>query len=142
MIRTTVQIKGLQRTLKKIERFGDVEVTKRMKRGLREVGEFIKKESVRRTPEEYGDLRKAAFGGHDEPVVRSGMRMTTRVGYHGKIAPYAWNVHEATGKLKGKPRPSGKGTYWSPGGEPEFLWKAVARNMRKMSRIMRRALKR
>ena len=138
-----IKITGMKRTLKKIERFGKEEVENRVKRGLRDVGEFVKRESIRITPEETGNLRASAYGGHDQPVMGRGTGvMYTKVGYDSKKAPYAINVHEAPGVLKGLPRKSGKGTYWSPKGEPEFLFKAAMRNLGKMRRIMKRALKR
>lgn len=43
-----------------------------------------------------------------------------RVGFS---ANYAAAVHKLTGKLKGKIRPDGKGKYWDPAGEPQFLSK-------------------
>ena len=36
-------------------------------------------------------------------------------------AYYAGWVNKASGKLKGKPRPDGKGSYWAPDAEPHFL---------------------
>lgn len=62
-----------------------------------------------------------------------------RVGY---TAAYAAAVNAASGKLKGKPRAdfgttragqafgggTGVGTYWAPGGEPDFLRKGFERD--------------
>lgn len=52
-------------------------------------------------------------------------RNTVEVGYS---APYAIIVHELVEeKLKGIPRPSGRGVYWGPHGQSKFLDKpAVA----------------
>lgn len=64
----------------------------------------------------------------------NGTRVTGRVGY---TANYAAFVHSMPGKLKGQPRAhfgktragsefgggSGKGNYWDPHGEPQFLKK-------------------
>lgn len=50
------------------------------------------------------------------------------VGRIGFTAEYALAVHEASGKLKGLPRPKrngrGQGVYWGPSGEPRFLEKS------------------
>lgn len=43
-------------------------------------------------------------------------------------AAYAAAVNAASGKLKGKPRPDNRGTYWAPGGEPDFLRKGFERD--------------
>lgn len=64
----------------------------------------------------------------------NGTKVTGRVGYS---ANYAAFVHAMSGKLKGKPRAhfgktrdgtefgggTGKGNYWDPHGEPQFLKK-------------------
>lgn len=42
-------------------------------------------------------------------------------GQVGYTAAYAAAVNAASGKLKGQPRPGNRGTYWAPGGEPDFL---------------------
>lgn len=42
-------------------------------------------------------------------------------GQVGYTAAYAAFVAAASGKLKGQPRPGNRGTYWAPGGEPNFL---------------------
>lgn len=58
----------------------------------------------------------------------SGTRITGRIGYSANYAVY---VHEASGKLKGRPRPKkngvAQGNYWDTGGEPQFLEKGAKR---------------
>lgn len=49
-----------------------------------------------------------------------GGKASGNIGY---TAPYAYFVHEMTGKLAGEPRSNGNGTYWSPNAEPKFLEK-------------------
>lgn len=44
-------------------------------------------------------------------------------GHIGYTAGYAAAVHEAPGKLIGQARPSGRGDYWDPNAEPQFLSK-------------------
>lgn len=45
-------------------------------------------------------------------------KVTGTVGY---TAGYAFAVHEASGTLKGQPRPGGRGDYWDPNANPRFL---------------------
>jgi len=61
-------------------------------------------------------------------LINSQYRQVTHVfgatfGRLGYTAAYAAAVNAASGKLKGKPRPDNRGTYWAPGGEPDFLRK-------------------
>lgn len=49
-------------------------------------------------------------------------------GVVGYTAGYAAFVHGASGKLKGLARPGGRGKYWDPKGEPEFLKKGFERD--------------
>lgn len=46
-------------------------------------------------------------------------------GFIGYTTEYAGWVHDAPGTLAGQPRASGKGDYWDPDGEPQFLDKAA-----------------
>lgn len=70
------------------------------------------------TPQHTSTLINSQY----KAVDKQGGRIVGRVGY---TAEYALWVHEASGKLKGQPRPAenGKpqGNYWDPRGEPEFL---------------------
>lgn len=66
-------------------------------------------------------------------LINSGFRTVTNtatgaVGVVGYTADYAAAVHGMSGKLKGEPRASGKGDYWSPAGEPGFLKKGFERD--------------
>lgn len=49
-------------------------------------------------------------------------------GMVGYTAAYAAAVNAAKGTLAGQPRPGNRGTYWSPGGEPDFLRKGFERD--------------
>jgi hypothetical protein len=72
-----------------------------------------------------GNLLESGF----RRVIKSAGGMSGMVGY---TAEYAAAVHEATGKLKGSPRPKVKGVpqgnFWDPFGEPEFLRKGFERD--------------
>lgn len=49
-------------------------------------------------------------------------------GMVGYTAVYAAAVNAAKGTLTGQPRPGNRGTYWAPGGEPDFLRKGFERD--------------
>jgi hypothetical protein len=70
------------------------------------------------TPVKSSNLLNSQF----RSVELDGTKVVGTVGY---TAAYALAVHEASGKLKGRPRPleNGKpqGVYWGPGGEPNYL---------------------
>lgn len=107
-------INGLNQVITNIRKVG-IRVDATIPAGLFAAGEFLKTESQKLVPVEYGELRDSAF------VVarRRGFYNEVTVGYS---APYAIYVHENMQmKLKGKPRPSGKGNYWDPNGRPKFL---------------------
>lgn len=73
------------------------------------------------TPVDTSLLINSQFGNRKvAPVIEGGERVRGTVGY---TAAYAAAVNKASGKLKGKPRPNNRGTYWAPGGEPDFLRK-------------------
>lgn len=64
----------------------------------------------------------------------------TATGYAGEIgygAKYAAAVHNASGKLKGQPRPKNRGVYWGPSGEPKFLEKGVDDTTPQLNQILR-----
>lgn len=55
-------------------------------------------------------------------------RVTGVYGLVGYTAAYAAAVNAAKGTLAGQPRPGNRGTYWAPGGEPDFLRKGFERD--------------
>lgn len=69
------------------------------------------------TPQELGNLLNSGYA----PIIE---HMPDRVvGVIGYSAEYAAAVHNASGILKGQQRASGRGNYWDPQGEPQFLTK-------------------
>lgn len=86
------------------------------------------------TPVEYGFLRGSQY----RKVQSSGAAYIGMVGY---TAEYAAAVHGAKGTLKGKPRPSGRGNYWSPSGEPGFLAKAFDDHRGDIDQVVYKAMK-
>lgn len=108
--------------------------------GLKLAAAFLLSEAIELTPLEFGVLRNSGFHG----VARGKNRITARVGFTAKYAPY---VHEMPmvnpgkdrkGKLSGKKR---KGQYWGSG-ENKFLEKAVMRNTKTILAILKRKAKR
>lgn len=86
--------------------------------GLLEAGYIILGDC--KVPVEYGNLRASGF-------VRKARDVEDAVEV-GFSASYAVYVHEnLEQKLKGQPRKSGKGVYWGPNGEPQFLARAAKR---------------
>lgn len=80
-------------------------------------GNHLLQESKKLVPVEFGELKDSGFVSGR----RRGFFMEVQVGYS---APYAAYVHEAVEmKLRGQPRPSGKGNYWDPPnqGQAKFL---------------------
>ena len=76
-------------------------------------------------------------------VTKEGTRIIGRLGF---TAEYALAVHEASGKLKGQPRPKRNGrpngVFWGPhDGRPRFLPLAFERARGDITAILRGALK-
>lgn len=118
-------MKGLDATLKnlnkKILAIKNVTVD-----GLLAGGLIVQADAQRHVPVEFGVLRQSAY----TRKVRDGASPLVEVGFSAKYAPW---VHENLEmKLRGKPRPSGKGVYWGPQGEARFLSNAVERQTDKV----------
>lgn len=88
-----------------------------VQRGAYAGGLMIQGKSQTNTPVEYGPLRASAY---TQKIPKG-----AEVGYSAEYAIWVHENLEAT--LKGKPRPSGLGSYWNPGG-PKFLERAVNEN--------------
>lgn len=95
-------------------------------------------EAAGMTPQHSSFLVNSMF----KNVSKEEGRIVGRVGY---TMEYALAVHEATGKLRGKPRPKEKGkpqgNYWDPRGQPEFLKKGFERAEPKIKSLLKGALK-
>lgn len=84
-------------------------------------------------------------------VKNTGTKVVAAIGY---TAKYAAAVHEMSGKLMGQPRANfgvtrtgvafgggtGRGNYWDPSGEPQFLSKAGDENLAEIDNAIRRAM--
>ena len=99
------------------------------------------------TPVDTSDLINSQY----RIVKNEGRRVVAAIGY---TARYAAAVHEMSGKLKGQPRAdfgvtragvafgggTGRGNYWDPSGEPQFLSKAGDENLAEIDNAIRRAM--
>ena len=112
------KLKGINEAIARTAQIVDEITATKVVRALKSATYIIRTESATMTPIEISTLINSQF----DTIEANGTRITGKVGYS---ANYALYVHNASGKLSGKPRPSGKGTYWSPNGEPKFLTKAA-----------------
>lgn len=95
--------------------------------GLLAGGLIIKGEAQKRVPREYSFLFNSAFSRRVP-----GPKKTVIVVAIGFNKAYAAYVHEnIKEKLRGKKRPSGLGTYWSPGGS-KYLEKGAKASVPKV----------
>lgn len=114
------KMRGIQQAIKRTQQIvGEITGEKAVS-AIKAATYIIRTESASMTPIATSTLINSQF----DTVEVNGTRITGRVGYSAKYALY---VHNASGKLAGKPRNNGNGTYWSPGGEPQFLTKAAQR---------------
>ena len=114
------KLKGVNEAIARTSQIVDKIIATKAVRALKSATYIIRTESATLTPIDTSTLINSQF----DTVEVSGTRITGKVGYSAKYALY---VHNASGKLAGKPRSNGNGTYWSPGGEPQFLTKAAQR---------------
>lgn len=72
-------------------------------------------------------------------VKNEGRRVVAAIGY---TARYAAAVHEKPGTLRGAgvPRASGRGNYWDPDAEPQFLSKAGDKNLNEVDAAITKAM--
>lgn len=95
-------------------------------------------EAATLTPVKSSNLLNSQY----RQVEKDGTKIVGTVGY---TAAYAKAVHEASGKLKGLPRPleDGKpqGVFWGPGGEPHFLTKGFDTAKPRIDAVIAKTLK-
>lgn len=93
----------------------------------------IQGEAAVRTPVDTSYLINSQF----RRVESTGHGAQAFIGY---TAQYALTVHEASGKLKGQPRPDGNGNYWDPAGEPGFLETAARDSRAAIDTVVKKAM--
>ena len=86
------------------------------------------------TPVDTANLLNSRF----RSVTKDGNKVNGKWAY---TASYAAAVHEKSGVLKGKPRPDGRGDYWGPDGEPQWLTKAFEQSLPEIDRVVKSMMK-
>lgn len=114
------KLRGVRQVVERTSQIVDEIIATKAVRAMKSATYIIRTESATLTPIDTSTLINSQF----DAVEVNGTRITGKIGYSAKYALY---VHNASGKLAGKPRSNGNGTYWSPGGEPQFLTKAAQR---------------
>lgn len=127
-------IKGVSSVRRKLKlAFKDIE-EKRTSTAVYSILSEVSLDAAARTPIETSVLVNSLYA----PKLFKSSGVTR--GVIGYTAEYAGWVHNSPGTLAGQPRASGKGNYWDPDGEPQFLDKAaeyVEKNL--AQRILREA---
>lgn len=105
-------------------------------RALKSAMYIIRTESATMTPIETSVLINSQF----DVIETNGTRITGKIGYS---ANYAIYVHNSKGYAVGRgiARPSGKGVYWGPHGEPKFLEKAAIKTRGLVESVIRKEMK-
>lgn len=125
---------GMQKVLARTQQIFDEVTSVKAVRAIKAATYIIRTESATMTPIETSALINSQF----DTVEVNGTMITGRVGY---AANYAIYVHNASGKLSGQPRPSGKGVYWGPHGEPQFLLKAGTKTKELVDQVIKKEMK-
>ncbi|HEI9781145.1 HK97 gp10 family phage protein [Serratia bockelmannii] len=150
-----IKVKGLYQAQQEMEKMlNDVQGRKAV-RAVTSALLIIGVESAVMVPMDTGTLVNSQY----RDVTISGSRVLGKVGYS---ANYALFVHNASGKLKGKPRAhfgrtanhsefgpmqstefgggTLKGNYWDPRGKPKFLDKAVSQTKDLVAKTIKKEL--
>ncbi|EMZ6899981.1 HK97 gp10 family phage protein [Salmonella enterica subsp. enterica serovar Derby] len=128
------KLRGVRQAVERTSQIVDDIIATKAVRALKSATYIIRTESATLTPIDTSTLINSQF----DTVEVSGTRITGKVGYSAKYALY---VHNTSGKLTGKPRSNGNGTYWSPGGEPQFLTKAAQRTKDLVDSVIKKEMK-
>lgn len=128
------KLRGVRQAVERTSQIVDEIIATKAVRAMKSATYIIRTESASLTPIDTSTLINSQF----DTVGISGTRITGKVGYSAKYALY---VHNASGKLAGKPRSNGNGTYWSPGGEPQFLTKAAQRTKDLVDSVIKKEMK-
>lgn len=128
------KLKGINEAIARTSQIVDEITAVKVVRALKSATYIIRTESATLTPIDTSALINSQF----DTIEVNGTRVTGKVGYS---ANYALYVHNASGKLAGKPRPSGKGAYWGPHAEPKFLTKAAEKTKSLVDKVIKSEMK-
>lgn len=129
-----VQVTGVKEVLLNMK-FREKMLEDGMVRGLKKAGLHLQRESQKKAPVEFGNLKASAY----TRAEGRGWKTSVLVGY---TAAYALHVHEAVGMvLRGQPRtpsPPHQGRYWDPQGQAQakFLEEPAKTEIPKMRKII------
>ncbi|MCS4317081.1 hypothetical protein M2407_001402 [Serratia sp. BIGb0234] len=129
-----VMIKGVKAAQRRLDAVVEDVRTRKAVRAIKSAMFIIGAESALMTPMDTGTLVNSQF----QETMINGTRITGRIGYSANYAVY---VHNASGIMKGLPRPNNRGNYWDPSGEPKFLTKAAEKTRRQVDDIIRKEMK-
>lgn len=129
-----VKIKGIKAAQRRLDAVVEDVRTRKAVRAIKSAMFIIGAESALMTPMDTGTLVNSQF----QETMINGTRITGRIGYSANYAVY---VHNASGIMKGLPRPNNRGNYWDPSGEPKFLTKAAEKTRRQVDDIIRKEMK-
>ncbi|HIB7274371.1 TPA: hypothetical protein ACWXM4_001403 [Escherichia coli] len=138
-------IKGVKRVRERLKQELKEITDKKTHEVLWRVGMLAGGFAANMTPVDTGFLINSQF----QYIGNTAEGMQLRLGY---TARYAEWVHDMPGKLKGQPRENfgrtsdgvefgggtGKGKYWDPNAEPEFLRKGINENLGEITREIER----
>ena len=128
------KLRGVRQAVERTSQIVDEIIATKAVRAIKSATYIIRTESATLTPIDTSTLINSQF----DTVEVNGTRITGKVGYS---ANYAMYVHNASGKLKGRPRSNGNGAYWSPGGEPQFLTKGAKRTKDLVDNVIKKEMK-
>lgn len=127
-------VKGLNDVLKNVQREFE-NMSRKTERAVYEILQTGKALADTYTPVDTSNLLNSGYA----PVVYSEAGKVT--GFVGYTAKYAGYVHEMPGTLMGQLRPGGKGEYWGPDGQPQFLTVAFSEIKNEIPGIIKNAYK-
>lgn len=150
-----IKVKGISQAKKKVNDIINDVKGRKVIRALQSVMILIGARAAYYTPIDTSTLINSQF----REIDAGGVFIRGRIGYSANYAAY---VHEASGKLKGQPRAhfgvtsnrssvgpqkpkefgggTGKGNYWDPHAEPQFLTRGANEEREAVDAVMRKEL--
>lgn len=124
-------LKGYKQVVANLQRVLLEEVPRRAESAMYEAGAIIGGYATLMTPIDTSFLVNSQY----RQLSYKGKKVIMTIGY---TAKYAAAVHDKPGTLQGEPRRSGRGNYWSPNGESQFLEKAAENHTNEVDQAVRR----
>ncbi|MGP2731791.1 HK97 gp10 family phage protein [Serratia bockelmannii] len=128
-----IKIKGIKEAQRRLDAVVEDVRTRKAVTAVKRASNEIANAAALMTPVDTSTL----IDSQTTDVMVNGTRITGRVIYSANYAVY---VHNASGIMKGLPRPNNRGNYWDPAGEPKFLTKAADKTRRQVDEIIRKEM--